>query len=206
MAKRCLIISGGDFCPIAPPGPDDFVIACDRGYSYALHCGVRPDLVVSDFDSYSGKIDPEIPLLQLPAEKDDTDTMRAIRYAAEQGFEAVHLVCALGGRLDHSLANLQSLVFAQCRGLSASLEDGDNFVCTLRNGERSFPRREGWAFSVFAALERCEGVSIRGAKYPLDRAALTGSFPLGVSNEWASPEICVRVEDGILLIVQSRLK
>ena len=205
MTKRCVIISGGDFFPIAPPGGDDFVIACDRGYSYARRCGIVPDLVVSDFDSYSGEIEAGVPVHSLPVEKDDTDTMFAIRYAVEQGFESVHLLCALGGRLDHSLANLQSLVFAQAHGLRASMEDADNCICTLRDGKMRFPRREGWSFSVFAAEGRCSGVSIRGAKYPLERGELLGSFPLGVSNAWAADEIELSVESGILLIVQSRL-
>ncbi len=206
MHKRCLIISGGDFSPIEQPGEHDFVIACDKGYVYAKRCGIVPDLVVSDFDSYTDAIDPDVPVYPFPSEKDDTDTMIAIRYAIEHGFDSVVLYCALGGRLDHTLANLQSLVFAQRHGLSASLVEKDNCVYTLQNGSMRVPRREGWAFSVFAAEDRCTGLCIRGAKYPLEEAELTSSFPLGVSNEWACPEIELCVESGILLIVLSRLQ
>ena len=122
MDKHCMIISGGDFSPIPQPGPDTFVIACDRGYAYAERCGIRPDLLVSDFDSYSGSIDPSIPVHRFRAEKDDTDTMIAIRTAIEQGFTSAELYCALGGRLDHTLANLQSMVFAEKHGLSLRID------------------------------------------------------------------------------------
>ncbi len=205
MPGTCIIISGGDFSPIPAPGPSDFVIACDRGYLHALRCGIRPDLVVSDFDSYDGAVDPEIPVNRFRSEKDDTDTMIAIRSAAEKGFDRVRLYCALGGRLDHTLANLQSLVFAEEHGLHGSIHSEDTVIHTLQKGSLTLPRREGWALSVFAAKDRCEGVSIRGAKYPVDHACLTNGFPLGVSNQWAADAATVSVESGILLIVEAKL-
>ena len=204
MEKRCMIISGGDFSPIPRPDPDTFVIACDRGYAYAERCGIRPDLLVSDFDSYSGSIDPTVPVHRFRAEKDDTDTMIAIRTAIERGFTRAELYCALGGRLDHTLANLQSLVFAEKHGLSMRIHGADTEIFSLRNGSLRLPRREGWSLSVFAMEDRCRGVSIRGAKYELERAELSSAFPLGVSNEWAAEEALISVEDGILLIVLSR--
>ena len=204
MEKRCMIISGGDFSPIPRPGPDTFVIACDRGYAYAERCGIRPDLLVSDFDSYAGTVDPDVPIHRFRAEKDDTDTMIAIRTAIERGFTRAELYCALGGRLDHTLANLQSLVFAEKHGLSMRIHGADTEIFSLRNGSLRLPRREGWSLSVFAMEDRCRGVSIRGAKYELERAELSSAFPLGVSNEWADDEALITVEDGILLIVLSR--
>ena len=205
MPKTCIIISGGDFSPVPAPGPEDFIIACDRGYAHALRCGIRPDLVVSDFDSYDGAIDPEIPVNRFRSEKDDTDTMLAIRYAAAKGFDEVRLYCALGGRLDHTLANLQALVFAEEHGLRGSIHSEDTVIHTLQNGSLTLPRREGWALSVFAAKDCCEGVSIRGAKYPLDHVRLSNGFPLGVSNQWAAERATISVESGILLIVEAKL-
>ena len=205
MSKRCVIISGGEYAPIEGLSPADFVIACDKGYTYARRYGIIPDLVISDFDSYSGEIETGIPVNQFQSEKDDTDTMIAIRYAVEQGYGEVLLCCALGGRLDHTLANLQALIFAQERGLRAGIEAEDARVVTLQNGSLRLPRRDGWSLSVFAATDRCTGVSISGTKYPLRDAVVTNSFPIGVSNEWAADNAEISVTDGILLIVQSKL-
>lgn len=205
MPKRCLIISGGDFAPFEAPGENVFVIACDRGYDYARRCGVRPDLVVSDFDSYGGQVESGIPVRQLPTEKDDTDTMSALRRALEAGCTEITLVCALGGRLDHTLANLQTAVFAARRGACVRILSPDTEILTLREGTLRLPRREDWSLSVFAAGEVCRGVSIRGGKYPLTDAELTWDFPLGVSNEWAAEEAEISVREGTLLIVLSRL-
>lgn len=205
MKAKCLIVSGGDFAPLPSPDADTFVIACDRGYAYAARCGIVPNLLVSDFDSYTGPVDPAVPLRRLPTEKDDTDTMSAIRAALAQGCTEGLLCCALGGRLDHTLANLQSLLFAEEHGLKLRIQSPDAEVHVLRNGRLRLPRRDGFSLSVFALSERCRGVSIRGAKYPLEEVELTNAFPLGVSNEWREDEAEISVCDGALLIVMSRL-
>ena len=205
MDRTCMIISGGDFSPIPQPTPGVFVIACDRGYLYAERCGIRPDLVVSDFDSYSGSIDPDVPVNRFRSEKDDTDTMIAIRTAIDRGFETAELYCALGGRLDHTLANLQSAVFAEKHGLKLRIHSADTEIFTLQNATLHLPRMTGYSLSVFAAEDHCRGVSIHGAKYELENVELSNAFPLGVSNEWAADEAIITVEDGILLIVLSKL-
>lgn len=202
--SSCLIISGGDFSPFTVP-EGSFVIACDRGYAYARRCGVRPDLVVGDFDSYCGELDAGIPVQKLPMEKDDTDTVSALRFALARGYREITLVCALGGRLDHLLANLQAAVFAAKRGAALRIVGADTEILTLRPGSLCLPRKEGWSLSVFAAEDRCRGVSIAGAKYELHDAELTNDFPLGVSNEWAAPEAEITLREGTMLIVQSHI-
>ena len=86
MTHRCVIISGGNYAPVEGVREDDFVIACDKGYVYAQQAGVRPNLLVGDFDSYEGALPSDLPVWRYKKEKDDTDTMIAIRYAVEQGF------------------------------------------------------------------------------------------------------------------------
>lgn len=203
--NRCVIVSGGCFSSVDGLRDDDFVIACDRGYTYCERLGVRPDLIISDFDSYNGPMDRTIPLNSFASEKDDTDTMLAMRYAVEHGFREVLLCCALGGRLDHTIANLQSLVFARSHGVPASLLSEDTEIIALSDGSARIPRRSGWSLSVFAADGPCRDVCISGVKYPLLDAELLPSFPLGVSNQWAAEEAVISVRSGILLIVLSRM-
>ena len=199
------MISGGDYTPVPDIQQDDYIVACDRGYSYCKKLGLKPDLMISDFDSFDGSVAEDVPVLDFPSEKDDTDTMLAIRWALENRFDEIRLYCALGGRLDHTFANIQSLVFARKNGMRAGIYSPDEVVLALQNENISLPRREGWSLSIFAADTVCRGVTLRGTKYPLENASLTPAFPLGVSNQWTAPEAEISVQDGILLIIQSKM-
>ena len=201
----CLIVSGGDFAPLPDAERYAFVIACDRGYAYAERCGVRPDLLIGDLDSLDGEIDAAIPLRRYPKEKDDTDTMLAVRAALELGFRQADLCCALGGRLDHTIANLQTAVFAAERGLRLRILSPETEITALRDGTLLLPRREGFSLSVFAARECCRGVTLHGTKYELEDAEISGDFPIGVSNEWKEDSAAITVREGTLLVVCSRL-
>ena len=199
--RRCVIVTGGDYAPIGPTEEGDFVLACDRGYEYVRREGLVPDLLLGDFDSYAGALPEGVPVERFQKEKDDTDTMLAIRWAAAQGFEAVRLCCALGGRLDHLLANIQSLHFALEAGMEAEAGDAETWLRVLRPGSYTIPRREGKSLSLFALSERVRGLTLCGTKYELSGAELRCSFPLGVSNEFSGAEVRLRFDDGVLLLM-----
>ena len=207
MAKnRCVIITGGD--PTAGLSGlirgDDFVIACDRGVGYAAKENVTPDLIIGDFDSYGGPLPENVPVTRLPSEKDDTDTMAALRYAEERGFSEVLLACALGGkRFDHTVANLQTMAHGASAGLTVTLEgDGVRMICS-GPATREIKKEEGAYLSLFAMSGEVSGVDLTGVKYPLSGGKLMSSFPLGVSNEWTEGAARISHKSGILLIVIS---
>jgi len=206
MPKRCIIISGGERSEITGINEGDFIIACDRGYEYAVNAHIVPDLAVGDFDSFSGKIEPGTVIREYPSEKDDTDTMIAVRYAVEHGFEEIAMFCALGGRLDHTYANLQAAAYAAKNGLMVTVYDSSTIIYTVHNGSLRLPKRDGYSVSLFSYTDRCENVSTKGLKYPLNEAVLTNTFPIGVSNEWNDENAEVSVGSGILLVMLSRIK
>jgi len=202
--KNCLIIAGGDYAPIRPQ-PGDYIIACDRGYLYAVQEGLRPDLLMGDFDSYSGPLPDDIAVERFKKEKDDTDTMLAIRRALELGCESVRICCALGGRLDHLYANIQALAFAVKAGMQAEMGDERTHIRALSPGEYSLEKREGWSLSLFSLTERVEGLSISGSKYELEKGSLEYSFPLGASNEFCT-DVHLSFESGMLLVICCKLE
>lgn len=202
----CLIISGGEYCALPVGLPEaDFVIACDRGWKHAEKMGVTPNLILGDFDSAPRPV-TSIPVERVPTRKDDTDTMLAARRALSLGYRNILIACAFGGRLDHTLANLQTAAFLVAHGASAHLAGVDTEAWAFTGGTQGFPRRSGWSLSVFALSDRCEGVRIRGTKYECENEALTNAFPLGVSNTWASEQAEISVQNGTLLVLQSKLK
>ncbi len=207
MIKRCVIFAGGpeEDLPCLPLPQEDALILCaDSGLRLAQRMGATPDLVLGDFDSLGAL--PDAPYVQAPVEKDDTDTMLAARYGLEKGCRCFLIYGGLGGRFDHSYANIQTLLFLRKRGAFCMLIGANDIITVLEAGkEMGIDKREGFSLSVFALTPQCEGVSISGVKYPLEDATLTMYHPLGVSNEIIADRAVLRVEQGILLIVQSKL-
>ena len=198
--KACAIVSGGPFSPLDGIGRADFVIACDKGCEYTAACGIKPDLLVGDFDSYTGEKPEDVPVLGLPCEKDDTDTMLAVKTGFERGYDRFIIYGGVGGRPDHTFANYQTLCYISRRGGRGYLCFNGYTACCITDGEMNFPAREG-TLSVFAMSGKAEGVTLRGVLYPLESTVLSYDFPLGVSNEFTGKPATVSVKKGTLLVI-----
>lgn len=207
--KTCLIISGGEFSPIPADKHFDYIIACDLGILYAQKLNRKPDLIVGDFDSLSSPIPPEyadIPIQTFPVEKDDSDTMLAIRIALKKGYKKISIICALGGRLDHTFANLQALGFIASHGAIGELYAEDTYVLTHTDGTVTLPKREGFSLSLFACSNTCEDITITGSAYDVSHVNIENTFPIGLSNYWKQDAITISMKKGILFIMLSRYK
>ena len=200
-ARRCVIFTArcdGDPRRAYVPGAGDFVLCADAGWRLAEGMGVAPDLVVGDFDSSEA---PSFePVERYPVKKDDTDTMLCLKRGFAMGMEDFLIVGGFGGRLDHTLANLQSMNYAARRGARVAMCDGESWATVIREGSLRLPRREG-KLSVFAMDGTCRGVTIRGAKYEAEDITLTNAFPLGACNDFAADEVEISVNEGALLVL-----
>ena len=199
--ETCFIFGAGqDVELVRRPEPGDYVIAADGGYLACKRRGIVPDLLLGDFDSMEEPADfPKV--LRLPVEKDDTDTFLAAKYALERGCRAFHIYGGTGGRLDHTLANLQLLLWLSRRGARGYLYDADFTYTAITNGAITIPRGPEWGLlSVFCLGEAAKGVFESGVQYPLADAVLTAEFPLGVSNHIIAPQARVSVRQGSLVI------
>lgn len=200
--NRCFIFAAGTFFGLrAVPAAGDLVIAADAGFLACRAAGVVPDLVLGDFDSMEAPADATH-VCRLPVEKDDTDTLAAVKTGLERGCREFHLYGATGGRrLDHTLANLQTLLFLRRRGARGWLYDDDFLWTAIENEALEVPRTVDWAlFSAFCLGDRAEGVCEEGFQYPLEDAVLTPDFPLGVSNHILEPAARIAVRRGALAV------
>ncbi len=197
-----LIVSGGDYAPVGNLSCD-WVIACDRGYLHAQEMGIRPDLIIGDFDS-APVPDSGIPVETHPWRKDDTDTMLAVKKALERGCKEITIACAFGGRLDHTCANIQAGAYAAEHGALARLCGTDTEAWIFRDRSVTFPRRAGCSFSVFSVTDTCS-VSISGAEYDCSDLLIRNTFPIGISNAWKEDQITVAGNNGILMVMKSRM-
>ena len=180
--------------------PGDFVIAADAGLSHLESIGVTPDLTVGDFDSL-GKAPEGENVIRCPAEKDDTDTLIAVREGLKRGYDVFSIIGGLGGRLDHTFANIQTLAFIAAHGACGFLSDGETVVTAIRNGKISFAPGKSGIASVFCMGSEAHGVYLHGLKYPLSNARLTYDFPIGVSNEFIGSGAEISVEEGTLAVM-----
>lgn len=193
------VVCGGVKDVMPHSDPDIFIIACDRGYDYCLEMGIVPDLVVGDFDSSSSEIPLEKAIV-LPHEKDDTDTLYAVRLAIEKGASEIELYCAMGGRPDHQFANYQVMEFCLERKVSCLIKSSD-FSVFLCDSNCTIKKENYTYLSIFSWTDKCSGVSIKGAKYCIEDAELCSSYPLGISNEWQDDQVSLSVGKGILLVM-----
>ena len=200
--KRCFIFAAGTFFGLRErPVEGELVIAEDGGYRVCLRERIVPDVLIGDFDSM------ELPgdfanVRRRPVEKDDTDTLAAMRLGLELGCTEFFIYGGTGGkRLDHTLANLQSLLFLRRNGARGYLYD-DDFCWTVVENECFTIRKEvEWGLlSVFCLGDRAEGIRLAGVQYPLENGSLTPEFPLGVSNHVLEPVAEIMVRDGALAV------
>lgn len=204
--NRCVIISGSPRFWVGELRESDYVIACDSGYRHAKKANIVPDLVVGDFDSYYGQIPKGIEVYTAPKEKDDTDTMLAVKLAFEKGMTDFLLLGATGGRIDHQLANISTAAYIAERGGKCKIADYHNEIFALKNGKVTIEKRMSWAASVLSYTDVSKGVSYTGLKYDLTDATLYSTIPLGVSNEIIAEQATIEVKDGILMVILSSLE
>ena len=203
MSAVCWIVGAGDFwTPAFTPRPGDFVIAADGGLAHLQRIGAKADLVLGDFDSL-GCVPKGENVLTYPPEKDDTDMMLAVKEGLRRGCARFALLGGLGGRLGHTLANVQALMYLSKHGARGLLIGEHETVTAVTDGEIRFSSAHTGYISVFCLDAPAKGVTLRGLKYPLEDAVLTSSVALGVSNEFTGAEAVVSVSSGTLVIVWS---
>ena len=195
--RKCVIFCAGAFHGLMEP-VEGITIAADGGLTHMEQLGLTPDVILGDFDSL-GYIPQKASVF--PVEKDDTDAMLAVRRGLELGCDRFVLYGALEGpRLDHTVANFQTLQFLADRGAQGYLVGKDTVVTVIKNGTITLPARQEGIVSVFCMGKDAHGVTIAGLQYPLENATLTTGFPLGVSNHFIGKDAEISVEDGSLLV------
>lgn len=198
----CYLVGAGDFCEKIEKHEGDLLIAADGGYAALEHTGAVPDLILGDFDSAARPSATAVPCLTFPREKDETDIALALSEGEARGYREFYIFGALGGpRPDHTVANLQLLLSAARRGLSATLVGGGYRLTVLPPATpRVFSGLAGY-LSLFAIGGPVHGLTLTGARYPLENATLTPDVPLGVSNEFLPYEVTrVSHSGGFLLL------
>ena len=201
---HCFIIAGSPEASVSfikSKINSNFVICADRGYAFAKAAGISPSLIVGDFDSCGLELPDNCEVVTLPTEKDDTDTAHAVDLALERGYDEITILGAIGGRLDHSLANLCLLEYISSRGGRGELLSEKERIVYLKEGEYSFDSLKGLTFSLFPF--GCSQVVVEyiGAKYSDGVYCLTNKKPQGVSNIFSENHSEVKIYRGAAVLI-----
>jgi len=201
----CYIVGAGDNYGLFSPNPGDYVIAADGGLDCLKKAGIKPDLVIGDFDSVVKKPTGEH-VITLSSNKDFSDTMEAIKIGIRKGYDIFHIYCGTGGRFDHTFANVQALAYVSVFAKGGFLIGEDNITTAITNRGMSFPPGCHGYVSVFAYSDVAQGVTLKGLKFELENAELKSHLPIGLSNEFIGAESEISVKDGTLIIIFPKQK
>lgn len=209
--NRVLIYTGGALSPafLDEIKSGDFIIGADRGALYLIEHGIRPDLSVGDFDSIPSNMlehirsNSEKVMTCDPIDKNLTDTELAFELALEQSPDSIMILGATGTRLDHTLANIHMLIRGLQHHIPCSILDQNNYI--VLTGSSCLVENRGFTYvSLLPLTTEVTGIYLEGFQYPLENATLRLGQSLGVSNKLAGGNGTVRIEGGLLLIIQSK--
>ena len=199
--SKCYVVGAGE-CNSLPIKKEDgdIIIAADGGVKHLERFGLTADIIIGDFDSL-GVVPEGKNVIRLKPEKDVTDMYAAIQEGIVDGCDEFEIYGATGGRLDHTIANIQLAAYLAQKGFAHKI-CGDGYgIVALNNSEICFDSTMSGYISVFSHTDVCMGVTIEGLKYELHDARLTSSFSLGVSNEFVGTDSRISVEKGTLIII-----
>lgn len=203
--KRCVIIGGADISNYEyireRLKKDDFLVFCDSGLKHLDSLQAEPSLIVGDFDSHENP-HMDIETIVLPCEKDDTDTVFAVKEAIKRGYEEFLLIGVVGARLDHTLGNVSILLKLDDLGKKGIIIDDYSEMEIVSDKAVNIGDRYSF-FSLLNISGCAKGICIEGAKYPLENGEITCDYQYGVSNEvLPGQEAVVTVKEGKLLLIK----
>lgn len=200
---KCLIFCAGGFDGLLEElKKEDFIIAADGGLTHVQTLGLTPNIILGDFDSL-GYVPGGSTVF--PVEKDDTDAMLAVRKGLELGYREFLIYGSLDGpRLDHTVANFQTLQYIADNGGVGYLIGKTHIVTVAKNEKLAFSSDATGIVSVFCLGADAKGVTLSGLQYSLQEGVLTAGFPLGVSNHFVGQRGEISVTEGSLLVMYDR--
>lgn len=202
--KKCYIVGAGDNSGTNfNKGTNEYVIAADGGVKVLEELNIIPDIILGDFDSL-GYVPKGDNVLLYKVEKDDTDMMLAVEKAVESGYNNIEIFGGTGGRIDHTIANFQTMLWASRKGCKIKMLDAQYEYYVITDEELILGKKDTEDLSVFALGSEAKGVTIQGAKYVTNNIELTPDNPMAVSNSFIGNDVSISVKKGSLLIIAQK--
>lgn len=202
---RCVIISGSPDTNVEEIKSlctsDDFIVCADSGYSFAKKAGLTPNLIIGDFDSLKEELPQNTEVVKLNTHKDDTDTEHCVMECIRRGYKDFLLLGSIGGRTDHTFANIATLAFLSEYNYNGIARNNGEEIRILKEGPYEMNNKKGIIFSVFPY--GCESVNVtyKGAEYMLNNKTLTYNVSRGISNVFVDDEAEITINRGRAILL-----
>ncbi|HAR88622.1 MAG TPA: thiamine diphosphokinase [Ruminococcaceae bacterium] len=202
---RCVIISGSPDTNVEEIKSlctsDDFIVCADSGYSFAKKAGLTPNLIIGDFDSLKEELPQNTEVVKLNTHKDDTDTEHCVMECIRRGYKDFLLLGSIGGRTDHTFANIATLAFLSEYNYNGIARNNGEEIRILKEGSYEMNNKKGIIFSVFPY--GCESVNVtyKGAEYMLNNKTLTYNVSRGISNVFVDDEAEITINRGRAILL-----
>lgn len=202
---RCVIISGSPDTNVEEIKSlctsDDFIVCADSGYSFAKKAGLTPNLIIGDFDSLKEELPQNTEVVKLNTNKDDTDTEHCVMECIRRGYKDFLLLGSIGGRTDHTFANIATLAFLSEYNYNGIARNNGEEIRILKEGSYEMNNKKGLIFSVFPY--GCESVNVtyKGAEYMLNNKTLTYNVSRGISNVFVDDEAEITINRGRAILL-----
>lgn len=186
----------------------DFIVCADGGAFHMIKFGLKPDVLIGDFDSVSKEHleyfkEEGVEVLKYPSEKDMTDAELALETACKRNYREIIIIGGTGTRLDHSLANIFTLVKLLKRGIKSKIVDEHNEI-TVIDDKIELKKRKNTKVSLLALTENVKGITSEGLYYRLNNTTLEFDSPYAISNEFIQDTAKISIKDGLLAVVLSK--
>lgn len=212
--RRCVVVLNGSLARPERLLPllrrADWIIAADGGANWLDGQGLSPTLLVGDLDSAAPELvaqleQRDVPVERHPVDKDETDAELALQRAAALGATQIIILGALGGRVDHELANIMLLAMPALEPLDVAICDGVSTLRLLR-GAGEIRGQAGDTVSLIPWGGVAQGIVTEGLAYPLRGETLHHGAARGISNVLLGDRATVTLERGALLVVHTPRK
>ncbi|MDD5622234.1 MAG: thiamine diphosphokinase [Actinomycetota bacterium] len=190
------------------PAVDCIIIGADGGAENALRMNLVPDIVIGDMDSIKAADKEKIRArsnktgyISTSSYKDKSDAQLAVEYAFDLGIKKIIILGALGGRIDHSIANIFLLASPFLRNIDIRiLTDTSEIVIMRKSG--AITGDIGATVTLISLSPYTYFIKTEGLKYMLENEKLIFSPVRGISNIFTEKKAYIKIKKGILLVIK----
>jgi len=188
----------------------DYIICADGGANHLYNMGIIPNYIIGDLDSIDKDVinyykKQNVLFEKFPSKKNETDSELCIFLANKLNAYKVDLFATLGGRIDHTLANINLLYYIREQKIVPRIISEKEDIYIAINESIQIKGKKEDIISIIPIKGDAKGITLENLEYNLNNYNMKYSSPLGISNIMLSDECSITVKEGSVLIIRNKV-